>query len=62
MKYAISDIVLVVIGILIALQINNWNESRKSAIELNDYLELMVEELQQDISFYKILISQNNDK
>ena len=29
-KYAIGEIVLVVIGILIALQINNWNENRKA--------------------------------
>ena len=29
MRYAIGEIVLVVIGILIALQINNWNENRK---------------------------------
>ena len=29
-KYAIGEIVLVVIGILIALQINNWNEERKT--------------------------------
>jgi hypothetical protein len=29
MRYAIGEIVLVVIGILIALQINNWNEVRK---------------------------------
>ncbi len=28
-RYAIGEIVLVVIGILIALQINNWNEGRK---------------------------------
>jgi len=28
--YAIGEIILVVIRILIALQINNWNESRKS--------------------------------
>jgi len=28
-KYAIGEIILVVIGILIALQINNWNERRK---------------------------------
>jgi hypothetical protein len=28
-KYAIGEIILVVIGILIALQINNWNEARK---------------------------------
>ena len=29
--YAIGEIILVVIGILIALQINNWNENRKEA-------------------------------
>jgi hypothetical protein len=29
LKYAIGEIVLVVIGILIALQINNWNEVNK---------------------------------
>ena len=36
-KYAIGEIVLVVIGILIALQINNWNEDRKK-----DLLEITV--------------------
>ena len=29
LKYAIGEIVLVVIGILIALSINNWKEGRK---------------------------------
>ncbi|MGB5263940.1 MAG: DUF6090 family protein, partial [Lutimonas sp.] len=29
-RYAIGEIVLVVIGILIALQINNWNEDKKA--------------------------------
>ena len=29
-KYAVGEIVLVVIGILIALQINNWNEDQKA--------------------------------
>tara|TARA_R110002096_G_C14359795_1_gene703880 strand:- start:5 stop:796 length:792 start_codon:yes stop_codon:yes gene_type:complete len=33
-KYAIGEIILVVIGILIALQVNNWNETRK--IENNE--------------------------
>ena len=28
-RYAIGEIVLVLVGILIALQINNWNEERK---------------------------------
>lgn len=32
-KYAIGEIILVVIGILIALQINNWNEDRKQRKE-----------------------------
>jgi len=32
LKYAIGEILLVVIGILIALNINNWNEARKEKI------------------------------
>jgi len=32
MRYAIGEIVLVVVGILIALSINNWNEDRKLEI------------------------------
>jgi hypothetical protein len=32
LKYAFGEIILVVIGILIALQINNWNEQRKLEI------------------------------
>ena len=38
LKYAIGEIVLVVIGILLALQINNWNSQRLKkliAIETN---------------------------
>ena len=33
LKYAIGEIVLVVIGILIALQVNNWNENRKERVQ-----------------------------
>ncbi|MBN2615621.1 MAG: hypothetical protein JXR71_07985 [Bacteroidales bacterium] len=32
LRYAIGEILLVVIGILIALQVNNWNEHRKKMI------------------------------
>ncbi|TFG76217.1 MAG: hypothetical protein E4H26_04885 [Flavobacteriales bacterium] len=40
--YALGEIVLVVIGILIALQINNWNEGRKAGIqEANFFADLM---------------------
>jgi len=37
-KYAIGEIVLVVIGILIALQINNWNENKKNVEKEKKYL------------------------
>ena len=39
LKYAIGEIVLVVIGILIALQINNWNQQR---IENKKEVELLI--------------------
>ena len=35
--YAIGEIVLVVLGILIALQINTWNENRKATNKLEGY-------------------------
>ena len=37
-RYAIGEIVLVVIGILIALQVNIYNEKRKKRIEEKDIL------------------------
>lgn len=56
-KYAIGEIVLVVVGILIALQINNWNQQRlksnqeyKLLLELRTDLEITQNELKQDIS------------
>lgn len=32
-KYAVGEIILVMIGILLALQVNNWNENRKDRIK-----------------------------
>ena len=41
LKYAIGEIFLVVIGILIALQINTWNQNRiKIAQEIDDLKNL----------------------
>ncbi|MCA0154415.1 DUF6090 family protein [Winogradskyella vincentii] len=47
-KYAIGEIILVVVGILIALQINNWNENRKLQNEINTYLNQKLENLKED--------------
>lgn len=33
LKYAIGEVILVVIGILIAIQINTWNTHKKNSIE-----------------------------
>lgn len=46
--YAIGEIVLVVIGILIALQINNWNENRKTNIKIKNSLIALKSDLTQD--------------
>ena len=40
-KYAIGEIVLVVIGILIALSINNWNENRKNLVKKETLLKAL---------------------
>ena len=49
LKYAIGEIVLVVVGILIALAINNWNETRKNKSTLTNYTESLIKDLKQDI-------------
>jgi hypothetical protein len=50
-KYAIGEIVLVVIGILIALQINNWNENQKLDAKTQDYYVQLLDDLNSDIMF-----------
>ena len=47
-KYAFGEIILVVIGILIALQINNWNENRKSSKIRNNYYKQVLQDLAKD--------------
>lgn len=57
-KYAIGEIVLVVIGILIALQINNWNENRKDTIEEQAILESLFLNLSLAKKQSEVLISE----
>ena len=51
MIYAIGEIILVVIGILIALQINNWNEREKLKVEEVKFLKNFKQSLSADLEF-----------
>ncbi len=55
-KYAIGEIVLVVIGILIALSINNWNEDRQATnLAKENYLNLLTSLEQDSITVQKTI-------
>lgn len=58
-KYAIGEIVLVVIGILIALQINNWNEERKRITLKGSYKIALINDLARDTLMLGELIDEN---
>ncbi|MEP1152346.1 MAG: hypothetical protein ABJH08_11515 [Balneola sp.] len=47
--YAIGEIALVMIGILLALQVNNWNQNRIEQEQLQNYYERIIEEIETDI-------------
>jgi len=47
-RYAIGEIVLVVIGILIALQINTWNEERKLKNVTKKYVDRLIIDIEKD--------------
>jgi hypothetical protein len=60
MLYAIGEIILVVIGILFALQINNWNLKNKSDQLANVYLIDFKNDLETDITSLEERINKNN--
>lgn len=49
LKYAIGEIALVMIGILLALQVNTWNESKKATTNFNKSLESVFNDLKVDL-------------
>ena len=62
LKYAIGEIVLVVIGILIALQVNNWNGSRIEQLKIKEYAKSLIEDLKSDIEMLSVSLSQAEKK
>lgn len=62
LKYAVGEIILVVIGILIALQINNWNEGRINSSLVNTYKKSLIQNLVKDsVNIQNKLIEINED-
>ncbi len=60
--YAIGEIVLVVIGILIALWINNWNEGKRDARIETAFLENFRNDLKADIQNLSEKIASNSER
>lgn len=68
LKYALGEILLVVLGILIAVWINNWNEERKERIleqaillDLKEEFQLNLKQLNQKIAMRNTLINGSID-
>jgi len=61
LKYAFGEIVLVVIGILIALQINTWNENRKDRNSEKAILTGLKSEFQENLSIIDSTIQANQN-
>ena len=60
--YAIGEILLVVVGILIAVQIDNWNEGRKLKAKEAEYYLKLLEDLNQDAYQAERLLSETEDR
>lgn len=48
--YAVGEIALIIIGIMLALQLNNWNEERKAQVEFEDYIAQLKVDIQRAAS------------
>ena len=59
-RYAIGEIVLVVIGILIAVQINNWNENRKKETLKKEYNIALINDYTKDTIQINARLLRNN--
>jgi hypothetical protein len=60
-KYAIGEIVLVVIGILIALSINNWNETHQAQNKMISNFQNLIEDLKSNKLQLLDLIDRRNE-
>ena len=61
-KYAIGEIILVMIGILLALQVNNWNEHKNNINQASKHLVTIMLNLEDDIKQAQDLITTTEKK
>lgn len=59
--YAVGEIILVMIGILLALQINNWNENRKLNLKKQELIFNLIEEFKENSEQLDALTQANNN-
>ena len=59
MRYAVGEIVLVMIGILLALSVNNWNDQQKEKNLIKGYASSLILDLREDISQLDIRLEQS---
>ena len=62
LKYATGEIILVVIGILIALGINNWNENRKTEERVKQFLISLKSDLSNDLREINIVTESQTER
>ena len=50
LKYALGEIILVVVGILIAVSLNNWNKKKVQRERFLEVIETLREDIKKDTS------------
>jgi hypothetical protein len=60
LRYAVGEVILVVIGILIALQVNNWNEYKKEKVEEKKILLSLHNEISNNLESLQVIIEEKN--
>lgn len=62
LKYAIGEIVLVVAGILIALQVNDWNDARHERAREREALERLHDEAVKDVRYFDNEVAESRER
>src|SRR5688572_8970290 len=58
--YVLAEIFFVVVGILVAFQVDNWNEERKTRLEETELLQALKREMSDNATQLKEVITKND--